>query len=66
MNLTHTLITAFWFRRSFFLGTEKTLIQLAYPTIFYHDGEYYLLGTSGNDKNLVFEVCFSMTRENCI
>ena len=59
MNLTHTLITAFWFRRSFFLGTEKTLIQLVYPTIFYHDGEYYLCGTSGNDKNLGFEVYVS-------
>lgn len=59
MNLTHILITAFWFSMSFFLGAEKTPILLADPTIFYHDGTYYLYGTSGNDKNLGFEVYVS-------
>lgn len=56
MNLTHILITAFWFSMSFFLGTHKTPILLSYPTIFYHDGAYYLYGTCGNDKNLGFEL----------
>ena len=59
MNLTHIIITAFWFSMSFFSGAEKTPILLADPTIFYHDGTYYLYGTSGNDKNLGFEVYVS-------
>ncbi|SFU09404.1 Glycosyl hydrolases family 43 [Algoriphagus locisalis] len=59
MNLTHILITTFLISLSFFSATEKSPILLADPTIFYHDGTYYLYGTSGNDKNLGFEVYVS-------
>ena len=59
MNVTHLLSIAFWFSLSFFSSPEKSPILLADPTIFYHDGTYYLYGTSGNDKNLGFEVYVS-------
>lgn len=59
MNITHILITAFWLGLSFFSAPEKNPILLADPTIFYHEGTYYLYGTSGNDKNLGFEVYVS-------
>lgn len=59
MNITPILITAFWFSLSFLSVPEKNPILLADPTIFYHDGTYYLYGTSGNDKNLGFEVYVS-------
>ncbi|WP_339875629.1 glycoside hydrolase family 43 protein [uncultured Algoriphagus sp.] len=59
MNVTHILFIAFWFSLSLFSSPEKSPILLADPTIFYHDGTYYLYGTSGNDKNLGFEVYVS-------
>jgi len=59
MNLTHILITAFWLSLSHFSAPDKETILLADPTIFYHGGSYYLYGTSGNDKNLGFEVYVS-------
>ncbi|WP_425636519.1 glycoside hydrolase family 43 protein [Algoriphagus yeomjeoni] len=59
MNLTHILITTFLISLSFFSATEENPILLADPTIFYHEGTYYLYGTSGNDKNLGFEVYVS-------
>lgn len=58
MNLTYTL-TLLWIFLSSFSLPEKEPILLADPTIFYHDGTYYLYGTSGNDKNLGFEVYVS-------
>ena len=59
MNITHILITAFWFSLSFLSVPERSPILLADPTIFYYDGTYYLYGTSGNDKNMGFEVYVS-------
>jgi xylan 1,4-beta-xylosidase len=59
MNLTHLLITAFWLSLSYFSAPEKNRILLADPTIFYHDGSYYLYGTSGQDSNRGFEVYVS-------
>ena len=58
MNLTYTL-TILWLFLSSFSLPEKDPILLADPTIFYHEGTYYLYGTSGNDKNLGFEVYVS-------
>jgi len=59
MNLTHLLITAFWFGLPFFPNAEKETILLADPTIFYHEDVYYLYGTSGRDSNQGFEVYIS-------
>lgn len=59
MNFSHILITAFWLSLSYFSAPEKSPILLADPTILYNDGSYYLYGTSGNDKNLGFEVYVS-------
>src|SRR5690606_12326438 len=59
MKIIHILITTLLFSLSFFSAPEKNPILLADPTIFYHDGNYYLYGTSGNDKNLGFEVYVS-------
>ena len=59
MNLTHLLITAFWVSLSYFSAPEKSPILLADPTIFHHDGSYYLYGTSGHDSNRGFEVYVS-------
>ena len=59
MNSTHLLITAFWLSLSYFSAPEKSPILLADPTIFYHDGSYYLYGTSGHDSNRGFEVYVS-------
>ncbi|WPR73401.1 glycoside hydrolase family 43 protein [Algoriphagus sp. NG3] len=59
MNLTYFLITSFWLSLSIFSVPEKEPIFLADPTIFYHEGTYYLYGTSGNNKNLGFEVYVS-------
>jgi beta-xylosidase len=59
MNLIHILITAFYLSLSHVSAPEKETILLADPTIFYHGGSYYLYGTSGNDKNLGFEVYVS-------
>lgn len=59
MKIPYILITAFWLSLSFLSVPEKSPILLADPTIFYHDGTYYLYGTSGNDKNLGFEVYVS-------
>ena len=59
MNLTHLLITVFWLSMSCFSAPEKSPILLADPTIFYHDGSYYLYGTSGHDSNRGFEVYVS-------
>ena len=59
MTLTHLLITAIWLSLSYFSAPEKSPILLADPTIFYHDGNYYLYGTSGHDSNRGFEVYVS-------
>lgn len=59
MKITHIFFTIFLVSLSFFSAPEKNPILLADPTIFYHDGTYYLYGTSGNDKNLGFEVYVS-------
>ncbi|RAI94781.1 glycoside hydrolase family 43 protein [Algoriphagus yeomjeoni] len=59
MNITHILISVFWLSLSFLPIPEKSPILLADPTIFYHEGTYYLYGTSGNDKNMGFEVYVS-------
>jgi xylan 1,4-beta-xylosidase len=39
-------------------------VYLADPTIFFHDGTYYLYGTSGHDSNLGFEVYTSKDMED--
>ncbi len=59
MNLTHLLITVFWLSMSCLSTVERSPILLADPTIFHHDGNYYLYGTSGKDSNLGFEVYVS-------
>lgn len=59
MNLIHPLLTVFWLSLSLFASPEKGTILLADPTIFYHDGTYYLYGTSGQDSDQGFEVYVS-------
>ncbi|UZD21412.1 glycoside hydrolase family 43 protein [Algoriphagus halophytocola] len=59
MLYTKLLLSFFWLSLALLSPVKKGPILLADPTIFYHDGTYYLYGTSGNDKNLGFEVYVS-------
>lgn len=43
---------------------EKKAIHLADPTIFYHDGTYYLYGTAGNEAQKGFKVYTSKDKIN--
>jgi xylan 1,4-beta-xylosidase len=55
MTLSSFLLTLSLVGLSFFTP-KKDPILLADPTVFYHNGIYYLYGTSGKDSNLGFEV----------
>ena len=59
MKLIHLLVTLFWLSIRVFPIPEKEPIQLADPTIFFHDRTYYLYGTHGKDSNQGFEVYYS-------
>lgn len=64
MHSFHLLISFLFWTIGLTSLTEKEPIYLADPSIFYHDGTYYLYGTSGNDKNLGFEVYLSEDLES--
>lgn len=59
MHTFQLLIATLLWTTGFTFSSEKDPIYLADPSIFYYKGTYYLYGTSGNNKNLGFEVYVS-------
>ncbi len=59
MIQVNLFLSIIWLSLSFISSEKKEPILLADPTIFHYQNRYYLYGTSGNNKNLGFEVYVS-------